>query len=83
MKAKIFPIVMVFALLLGTVAMPVFAAQYDAAPVAAPAQAPANAPLAQKAIFFASDGMRPDLMEKYAAAGEMPTCQSDGYLCAR
>jgi 2',3'-cyclic-nucleotide 2'-phosphodiesterase (5'-nucleotidase family) len=30
-------------------------------------------PLTSKAIFFASDGMRPDLMEKYAAAGAMPT----------
>jgi 2',3'-cyclic-nucleotide 2'-phosphodiesterase (5'-nucleotidase family)/predicted AlkP superfamily phosphohydrolase/phosphomutase len=28
---------------------------------------------AQKALMFASDGMRPDLMEKYAAAGKMPT----------
>jgi len=26
-----------------------------------------------KVIFFASDGMRPDLMEKYAAEGAMPT----------
>ena len=28
---------------------------------------------AQKALMFGSDGMRPDLMEKYAAAGKMPT----------
>src|SRR3954471_6836671 len=27
----------------------------------------------EKAIFFASDGMRPDLMENYAAQGYMPT----------
>ena len=40
---------------------------------AAPEQAPASAALTTKAIFFASDGMRPDLMEKYAAAGAMPT----------
>jgi predicted AlkP superfamily pyrophosphatase or phosphodiesterase len=26
-----------------------------------------------KVVFFVSDGMRPDLMEKYAAAGFMPT----------
>src|SRR5262245_28329549 len=26
-----------------------------------------------RVVMFASDGMRPDLMEKYAAAGEMPT----------
>jgi len=30
----------------------------------------------QKVVFFASDGMRPDLMEKYAAAGAMPTYRS-------
>ena len=30
-------------------------------------------PLASKAIFFASDGMRPDLMERYARQGAMPT----------
>ncbi|MGE5123936.1 MAG: alkaline phosphatase family protein, partial [Acidobacteriaceae bacterium] len=29
-------------------------------------------PLASKAIFFASDGMRPDLMERYVAEGVMP-----------
>src|SRR5262245_42910756 len=37
------------------------------------APAPALAPLTSKAIFFASDGMRPDLMDKYVAAGQMPT----------
>ena len=30
--------------------------------MAAPEEAPANAPLASKMIFFASDGMRPDLV---------------------
>ena len=30
-------------------------------------------PLTHKVIFFASDGMRPDLMEKYAAERIMPT----------
>jgi 2',3'-cyclic-nucleotide 2'-phosphodiesterase (5'-nucleotidase family)/predicted AlkP superfamily phosphohydrolase/phosphomutase len=34
---------------------------------------PASAPLAEKVIFFASDGMRPDLMEKYVGEGIMPT----------
>ena len=29
-------------------------------------------PLTSKAIFFASDGMRPDLMERYVAEGAMP-----------
>ncbi len=31
------------------------------------------APLAGRTVLFASDGMRPDLMEKYAAQGAMPT----------
>src|SRR5215212_11060818 len=31
------------------------------------------APPAGKGLFFASDGMRPDLMERYAAQGAMPT----------
>jgi 2',3'-cyclic-nucleotide 2'-phosphodiesterase (5'-nucleotidase family)/predicted AlkP superfamily phosphohydrolase/phosphomutase len=38
-------------------------------------------PLTNKMIMFASDGMRPDLMEKYAKAGSMPTYKklmSDG-----
>jgi len=30
-------------------------------------------PLTDKMIMFASDGMRPDLMDKYRAAGQMPT----------
>jgi predicted AlkP superfamily phosphohydrolase/phosphomutase len=37
-------------------------------PVAADAQ-----PIANSVIFFGSDGMRPDLMERYAAEGAMPT----------
>ena len=42
-----------------------------AAPVAA---APSSkAPHTDKAILFASDGMRPDLMERFAAEGSMPT----------
>ncbi|MGE5377268.1 MAG: 5'-nucleotidase C-terminal domain-containing protein [Bacteroidota bacterium] len=43
---------------------------------AAPDQAPATAPLASRVVFFASDGMRPDLMEKYAGHGYMPTYMS-------
>ena len=44
-----------------------------AAPESAPESAPANAALTNKAIFFASDGMRPDLVDKYAGEGLMPT----------
>ena len=35
--------------------------------------APLTIPLADTVILFASDGMRPDLMERYAAEGAMPT----------
>ena len=41
--------------------------------LAAPEQATASPALAPKVIFFSSDGMRPDLMEQYAAQGDMPT----------
>ena len=37
---------------------------------------PSTGPLSNRAVFFSSDGMRPDLMEKYAAAGDMPTYAS-------
>lgn len=43
---------------------------------AAPGNASPEWPLTSKVIFFASDGMRPDLMEKYAGEGEMPTYSS-------
>ena len=43
---------------------------------AAPEQAPSNAPLASKVVLFASDGMRPDLVDKYIAEGAMPTYAS-------
>jgi predicted AlkP superfamily phosphohydrolase/phosphomutase len=33
----------------------------------------AKAPFTEKVILFAADGMRPDLVDKYAAAGAMPT----------
>src|SRR5262245_60073285 len=32
--------------------------------------------LSSKVVFFSSDGMRPDLMERYAAQGAMPTYAS-------
>lgn len=50
--------------------------------VAVPAQGTAASPPAQtealtsKAIFFAADGMRPDMMERYAGQGIMPTYNS-------
>ena len=44
------------------------------APAASAAKPPkTSGPLSEKAIFFAADGMRPDLMEQFAADGDMPT----------
>lgn len=37
---------------------------------------PTPPPTADRAVLFASDGMRPDLMERYAADGVMPTYAS-------
>ena len=54
------------------VLLTVFALLMSLAPAASAATPPAK-PGADKAIFFASDGMRPDLMEAYAAQGLMPT----------
>ena len=36
------------------------------------AATPSTAP-SERVVFFAADGMRPDLMETYAGAGIMPT----------
>ena len=41
--------------------------------VAPQTQAAAPTPSTDKVIFFSSDGMRPDIMENYAAQGHMPT----------
>ena len=40
------------------------------------AATPPGKPSASKVVFFAADGMRPDLMEKYAAQGLMPTYEN-------
>ncbi len=36
------------------------------------AEDPSNRPSAERVIFFAADGMRPDFMERYATRGFMP-----------
>ncbi len=41
--------------------------------IAQAAKPPTGKPKAEKVIFFASDGMRPDLMERYVGEGVMPT----------
>ena len=42
-------------------------------PIVEAAKPPAGKPSTDKLIMFAADGMRPDKMEEYAAAGYMPT----------
>ena len=55
-------------------AMALITSLVPAASAAKPTPPPApTRPKADRAIFFASDGMRPDLMEGFAAAGDMPT----------
>jgi 2',3'-cyclic-nucleotide 2'-phosphodiesterase (5'-nucleotidase family) len=56
-----------FVLLMTSLALPASAAP--------PSSSNAD-PLSSKALFFSSDGMRPDLMEKYAAQGGMPNYQA-------
>ena len=59
---RLFSVLLIFSLLV-----------VPAGAFAAPEEAPTNAPLSSKMIFFASDGMRPDLVDKYAGEGLMPT----------
>jgi 2',3'-cyclic-nucleotide 2'-phosphodiesterase (5'-nucleotidase family)/predicted AlkP superfamily pyrophosphatase or phosphodiesterase len=47
-----------------------------AIPVASASSRPADAPSRGEAVFFASDGLRQDLVRKYASAGLMPTMRS-------
>ncbi len=64
MKKKTFSLVMAIVLIAGLVYAPLAGAQTSV---------PANVPMTNKVIFFAADGMRPDLMEKFAGEGVMPT----------
>src|SRR5512135_2198734 len=67
MKTRVLHSIVALGLLLSLVSAPAISA------VAAPLASGTSAPTATKVVFFASDGMRPDLMEKYAAQGAMPT----------
>src|SRR5512137_2061233 len=58
---RIFYLTMVMVLLVGLL------------PLSIPSQAAPEVSARSTAIFFAADGMRPDLMERYAAQGAMPT----------
>ncbi len=69
MKTKIVHIALALTIMLGVAYVPATAASLKTAPPSAAGEGA----LTEKAIFYASDGMRPDLMEKYAAEGLMPT----------
>ena len=67
--SKLFRLIVILGLLLGAVAVPANAAAQgpDQQNVETPDQECPKPPA--QAIFFAADGMRPDLMERYAAEG--------------
>jgi 2',3'-cyclic-nucleotide 2'-phosphodiesterase (5'-nucleotidase family)/predicted AlkP superfamily phosphohydrolase/phosphomutase len=65
MKTKIFNLCVVIGLLLSLVYIPTMGSQ-------AQGSVPTKM-AAERVIFFSADGMRPDLMEKYAGEGAMPT----------
>lgn len=65
MKHRVFNNTLALGLLLSLVFIPMTGTQASVAL--------ASEPRAEKVIFFATDGMRPDLMERYAAEGAMPS----------
>jgi 2',3'-cyclic-nucleotide 2'-phosphodiesterase (5'-nucleotidase family) len=65
MKRRIFNLLLALVMMV-SIASPALASATDA-------PSTASFPTSQKAIFFAADGMRPDLMELYASKGLMPT----------
>jgi hypothetical protein len=76
MKVKLINFLIMLVLSLGLIAPAapgVLAATSSASPTISPS---ASTALSSRMVFFASDGMRPDLMEKYAAMGLMPTYKS-------
>lgn len=69
MKRKLSNLFLVIGLILSTAFMPAS----GVLPVEGVKEERPSVPLTEKVIFFASDGMRPDLMENYAGRGFMPT----------
>ena len=64
-RTKLFQVVVILALILGAISMPALAAPTSSAPAATGS----GKPSADKVVFFASDGMRPDIMEILARRG--------------
>ncbi|MBI3243279.1 MAG: alkaline phosphatase family protein [Chloroflexi bacterium] len=73
MVTKLLQRIFTLTLILGVILSPLNSTAASTS-TASPALAdPSGPPHADKVIFFASDGMRPDLMERYAEEGAMPT----------
>lgn len=64
MKAKFFNLLVILFLFTSVLTSPLQSVS---------AANPPSKPSAQRVLFYASDGMRPDLMERYASQGVMPT----------
>jgi len=62
--------------LIGTVPSQAAATPKAPAPQVAPTTQPKSNGNAGKAVFFAADGMRQDLVERFAAQGTMPTMRN-------
>ncbi|HEX5335456.1 MAG TPA: 5'-nucleotidase C-terminal domain-containing protein [Propionicimonas sp.] len=62
--------------LIGTVPSQAAATPQAPAPQVAPTTQPKSNGSAAKAVFFAADGMRQDLVERFAARGTMPTMRN-------
>ena len=62
--------------LIGTVPGQAAATPQAPAPQVAPTTQPKHNDSAAKAVFFAADGMRQDLVERFAAQGTMPTMRT-------
>jgi 2',3'-cyclic-nucleotide 2'-phosphodiesterase (5'-nucleotidase family) len=77
-RARLLTLVTVSAVLVagGQGALAQSAPEVAGAAPAATAAAPTPPAVTNRAVLFASDGMRPDLMERYAAQGAMPTYAS-------
>jgi 2',3'-cyclic-nucleotide 2'-phosphodiesterase (5'-nucleotidase family)/predicted AlkP superfamily phosphohydrolase/phosphomutase len=76
MKSKITGKFFYLIVLVTAIALAIAPAMPAAASNTAPAGASAQSkPSASRVVFYTADGMRPDIMDNYAAAGSMPTYQ--------
>ncbi|TQM62603.1 5'-nucleotidase C-terminal domain-containing protein [Humibacillus xanthopallidus] len=75
-RARILTVLTGAALLFGSAGALAAPAEVASAASPAPTASPAPPAKTDRAVLYSSDGMRPDLMEKYAGQGAMPTYAS-------